>query len=337
MTNLKGRDFLKELDFTPAELQWLLDLSSHLKKAKKTHQEKPYLHGKNIALLFEKDSTRTRCAFEVASHDQGAHVTYLGPQGSQIGKKESMADTARVLSRMFDGIEYRGFGQDIVESLAHHADVPVWNGLTNEWHPTQLLADMLTMRECCPRPLNQQRMAYLGDARYNMGNSLMIGSAMLGVDFRSVAPKALWTGDAIYEQALAIARHTGAKILRTEDVQEGVDGCDFLYTDVWVSMGEPDSVWKERIEMLTPYRVNESMFEKTGNKECKFLHCLPSFHNRETTIGEDIFQRFGLECMEVDDAVFESERNMVFEEAENRLHTIKAVMVATLADEKIVF
>lgn len=337
MIDMLGRDFLKELDFTSEELTWLLDLASHLKNAKKNGIEKQYLTGRNIALIFEKDSTRTRCAFEVAAHDQGAHVTYLGPQGSQIGKKESMADTARVLSRFFDGIEYRGFGQNIVENLALHADVPVWNGLTNEWHPTQFLADMLTMRECCAKPLKRQCLAYLGDARYNMGNSLMIGSAMLGLDFRSVAPKALWTDDAIFHKAEAIAKNTGAKILRTESVDEGVANCDFLYTDVWVSMGEPDEVWKERIAMLTPYRVNEDMFAKTGNPQCKFLHCLPSFHNRETSVGEDIFQRFGLECMEVDDAVFESDRNMVFEEAENRLHTIKAVMVATLAKETLVF
>lgn len=337
MISMQGRDFLKELDFTSEELTWLLDLASHLKNAKKAGTEEHYLEGRNLALIFEKDSTRTRCAFEVAAYDQGAHVTYLGPQGSQIGKKESMADTARVLSRFFDGIEYRGFGQEIVESLARHADVPVWNGLTNEWHPTQLLADMLTMRENCNKPLQQQCLAYLGDARYNMGNSLMIGSAMLGVDFRSVAPKALWTSDHIFEQAQTIAQKTGAKILRTENIDEGVCGCDYLYTDVWVSMGEPDEVWKERIDLLLPYRVNENMFAKTGNAQCKFLHCLPSFHNRETTIGESIYQRFGIDCMEVDDAVFESDRNLVFEEAENRLHTIKAVMVATLARKPVVF
>lgn len=337
MISMQGRDFLKELDFSPEELTWLLDLASHLKSTKKAGNEEHYLEGRNIALIFEKDSTRTRCAFEVAAHDQGAHVTYLGPQGSQIGKKESMADTARVLSRFFDGIEYRGFGQEIVESLAEYADVPVWNGLTNEWHPTQLLADMLTMRENCNKPLHQQSLAYLGDARYNMGNSLMIGSAMLGVDFRSVAPKALWTSDAIFEQAQAIAQKTGAKITRTENIDEGVRDCDFLYTDVWVSMGEPDEVWKERIALLSEYRVNENMFAKTGNPQCKFLHCLPSFHNRDTAIGESIYQRFGIDCMEVDDAVFESDRNLVFDEAENRLHTIKAVMVATLARKAVVF
>ncbi len=245
--------------------------------------------------------------------------------------------TARVLSRFFDGIEYRGYEQARVEALARFASVPVWNGLTNEWHPTQLLADMLTMRECCPKPLNEQCLAYLGDARYNMGNSLMIGSAMLGVNFRSVAPRALWTSDEVFEMALHIARRTGAEITRVESVEEGVRGCDFLYTDVWVSMGEPDEVWKERIELLTPYRVDMAVMDKTGNPDCKFLHCLPSFHNRDTAVGEDIYQRFGLECMEVDDAVFESDRNMAFEEAENRMHTIKAVMVATLAEEALSF
>ena len=254
-----------------------------------------------------------------------------------MGKKESLADTARVLARFYDGIEYRGYEQERVEALAKYAHVPVWNGLTNEWHPTQFLADMLTMRECCPKPLNQQTLAYLGDARYNMGNSLMVGSALLGLDFRSVAPKALWTSDEIFEMATRIAKTTGARITRTESVQEGVKDCDFLSTDVWVSMGEPDSVWKERIELLTPYRVDAAAMEMTGNADCKFLHCLPSFHNRETTVGESIYQRFGIECMEVSDDVFESPRNMAFEEAENRLHTIKAVMVATMAEDPLVF
>lgn len=337
MNRLKNRDFLKETDFTPEDLTYLLELAANLKKAKKARQEPKFMKDKNIVLLFEKDSTRTRSSFEVAAHDQGAHVTYLGPSGSQMGKKESMADTARVLSRFYDGIEYRGYGQSRVEALAEHATVPVWNGLTNEWHPTQLLADMLTMRECCAKPLNRQILAYLGDARYNMGNSLMIGSAMLGVDFRSVAPKSLWTSDEVFEMARRIARRTGARITRTENVDEGVQGCDFLYTDVWVSMGEPDAVWKERINLLTPYRVDQRVMERTGNADCKFLHCLPAFHNRETTVGEDIYQRFGLECMEVSDDVFESPRNMAFEEAENRLHTIKAVMVATLAEEPLTF
>ena len=334
---LYQRDFLKETDFTPEELTYLLDLAAQLKQAKKARREPKFLADKNIVILFEKDSTRTRCSFEVAAYDQGARITYLGPSGSQMGKKESLADTARVLARFYDGIEYRGFEQERVEALAKHAHVPVWNGLTNEWHPTQFLADMLTMRECCNKPLCKQTLAYLGDARYNMGNSLMVGSALLGLDFRSVAPKALWTSDEVFETATRIAKTTGARITRTESVQEGVKDCDFLSTDVWVSMGEPDSVWKERIELLTPYRVDAAAMEMTGNADCKFLHCLPSFHNRDTTVGEDIYQRFGIECMEVSDDVFESPRNMAFEEAENRLHTIKAVMVATMAEEPLVF
>lgn len=332
MNRLFGRDFLRESDFTPDDLIYLLDLAAWLKQAKQSRREPRFLEGRNIGLIFEKDSTRTRCSFEVAAHDQGACTTYLGPTGSQIGKKESMADTARVLSGFFDGIEYRGFGQARVEALARHADVPVWNGLTNEWHPTQLLADMLTMRENCDRPLNGQRLAYLGDARYNMGNSLMIGSAMLGLDFRSVSPAALATSDEIYRLAQDIARTTGARITRTDDPAEGVKDCDFLYTDVWVSMGEPEDVWEERIRLLEPYRVDEAMFGLVGNPQCKFLHCLPAFHDRNTEIGESIYRRFGLTCMEVDDAVFESPRNLAFVEAANRMHTIKAVMVATLAD-----
>ena len=334
---LYQRDFLKETDFTPEELTYLLDLAAQLKQAKKARREPKFLADKNVVILFEKDSTRTRCSFEVAAYDQGARITYLGPSGSQMGKKESLADTARVLARFYDGIEYRGFEQERVEALAKHAHVPVWNGLTNEWHPTQFLADMLTMRECCNKPLSKQTLAYLGDARYNMGNSLMVGSALLGLDFRSVAPKALWTSDEVFETATRIAKTTGARITRTESVPEGVKNCDFLSTDVWVSMGEPDSVWKERIDLLTPYRVDAAAMELTGNPQCKFLHCLPSFHNRDTAVGEDIYQRFGIECMEVSDEVFESPRNMAFEEAENRLHTIKAVMVATMAEEPLVF
>ena len=334
---LYQRDFLKETDFTPEELTYLLDLAAQLKQAKKARREPKFLADKNVVILFEKDSTRTRCSFEVAAYDQGARITYRGPSGSQMGKKESLADTARVLARFYDGIEYRGYEQERVEALAKHAHVPVWNGLTNEWHPTQFLADMLTMRECCNKPLCKQTLAYLGDARYNMGNSLMVGSALLGLDFRSVAPKALWTSDEVFETATRIAKTTGARITRTESVPEGVKDCDFLSTDVWVSMGEPDSVWKERIELLTPYRVDAAAMEMTGNADCKFLHCLPSFHNRDTTVGEDIYQRFGIECMEVSDDVFESPRNMAFEEAENRLHTIKAVMVATMAEEPLVF
>ncbi|MCR4665712.1 MAG: ornithine carbamoyltransferase [Desulfovibrio sp.] len=332
MNALFGRDFLKEEDFTPAELSAFLDLAARLKKERREKREHPYLAGKNIALIFEKDSTRTRCSFEVAAHEQGAQVTYLGAQGSQIGKKESLADTARVLSRFFDGIEYRGFEQTRVETLARYADVPVWNGLTNEWHPTQLLADMLTISEHARAPLSTQKLAYLGDARYNMGNSLMLGSAMLGLDFRCVAPTRFWTSDAIYEKAKAIAAKTGARILRTESIEEGVRDCDFLYTDVWVSMGEPDEVWAERIEALSPYAITRDVFAMTGKKESKLLHCLPSFHNRDTEIGERIYQKFGLSFMEVSDEVFESERNLVFDEAENRLHTIKAIMVATLAE-----
>lgn len=335
LNSLYKRNFLKECDFTPNELVSLLDLSAKLKKAKCEHREPKFLKDKNIVLLFEKDSTRTRCAFEVAAHDQGAHVTYLGPSGSQMGNKESMPDTARVLSRFFDGIEYRGFAQSHVEALARYSSVPVWNGLTNEWHPTQLLADMLTMRECCNRPLHRQTLAYLGDARYNMGNSLMMGSAILGVDFRSVAPRALWTSDEVFEMAVRMATQTGARITRTESVEDGVKGCDFLYTDVWVSMGEPEDAWKERIALLAPYRVDMSVVDRTGNSDCKFLHCLPSFHNRDTTVGDDIYQRFGLACMEVADDVFESPLNMAFEEAENRMHTIKAVMVATLAQDRL--
>ncbi len=328
--NLRNRSFLKLLDFTPKEIQFLLDLSADLKAAKYAGTEQQRLKGKNIVLLFEKDSTRTRCAFEVAAFDQGAHVTYLGPSGSQMGKKESMEDTARVLGRMYDGIEYRGYSQEIVETLAKYAGVPVWNGLTTEFHPTQILADFLTMREHCSKPLNKVTFAYLGDARNNMGNSLMVGAAKMGMDFRAVAPKQCWPSDELYNKCLEIAKETGAKITRTESVAEGVKGCDFLYTDVWVSMGEPESVWAERINLLKPYQVNKKAMELTGNPNCKFMHCLPAFHNRKTAVGEDIFQKFGLESMEVTEDVFESDASIVFDEAENRMHTIKAVMVATL-------
>jgi ornithine carbamoyltransferase len=328
--NLRNRNFLKLLDLTPQEMKFLLDLSADLKKAKYNGTEQPRLTGKNIALIFEKASTRTRCAFEVAALDQGAHVTYLGPSGSQIGKKESMKDTARVLGRMYDGIEYRGFGQDIVEELGAHAGVPVWNGLTNEFHPTQILADFLTMMEHSDKPLHQVTFAYVGDARNNMGNSLMIGAAKMGMKFRSVAPKSVQPTAELVAQANAIAKETGAEIIVTDNVAEGVKGCDFIYTDVWVSMGEPDEVWKERIELLRPYQVNKAMMDATGNPKCKFMHCLPAFHNRETTVGEEIFQKFGLDGMEVTEEVFESPASIVFDEAENRMHTIKAVMVATL-------
>ncbi|HLP57832.1 MAG TPA: ornithine carbamoyltransferase [Candidatus Deferrimicrobium sp.] len=329
--NLKNRHFLKLLDFTPGEIKFLLDLSFELKKAKYAGTEKPRLTGKNIALIFEKASTRTRCAFEVAALDQGAHVTYLGPSGSQIGQKESMKDTARVLGRLYDGIEYRGFGQDIVEELAAHAGVPVWNGLTNEFHPTQVLADLMTMMEHCDKPLNKMSFCYLGDARNNMGNSLMVGAAKMGMEFSAAAPKSCQPSEELQKKCLEIAKHTGAKICITESVAEAVKGCDFLYTDVWVSMGEPESKWEERIHQMIPYQVNKKTLDMTGNSKVKFLHCLPAFHNRETKIGEDIFKKFGVESMEVTDEVFESEASVVFDQAENRMHTIKAVMVATLA------
>jgi len=328
--NLRNRHFLKLLDFTPQEIKFLLDLSRDLKKAKYAGIEQPRLTGKNIALIFEKASTRTRCAFEVAAYDQGAHVTYLGPTGSQIGKKESMKDTARVLGHMYDGIEYRGFGQDIVEELAKYAGVPVWNGLTNEYHPTQVLADFLTMMEYSDKPLSQVKFAYLGDARNNMGNSLLVGAAKMGMDFRSVAPKAVQPSEDLVKQAREIARETGASITVTDDLETGVKDCDFLYSDVWVSMGEPDEVWKERIDLLKPYQVNRRAMDLTGNANVKYMHCLPAFHNRETIIGEEIFQKFGLDGMEVTEEVFESPASIVFTEAENRIHTIKAVMVATL-------
>lgn len=328
---LKNRNFLKLLDFTPEEIRYLIDLSVKLKREKYEGKETRYLTGKNIALIFEKASTRTRCAFEVAAFDQGAHVTYIGPTGSQMGQKESMKDTARVLGRMYDGIEYRGFGQEIVEELGRYAGVPVWNGLTNEFHPTQILADLLTMQEHSAKPLNEISFCYLGDARYNMGNSLMVGAAKMGMDFRSAAPVNYQTGENLVTRCREIAAGTGAKITVTDNVAEAVKGVDFLYTDVWVSMGEPDSVWEERIRLLKPYQVNADIIKMTGNPDVKFLHCLPAFHNRETKAGEDIFQKYGLDGMEVTEDVFESGMSIVFDEAENRMHTIKAVMVATLA------
>ncbi len=328
--NLRNRNFLKLLDFKPEEIKFLLDLASDLKKAKYTGTEQQRLKGKNIALIFEKASTRTRCAFEVAALDQGAHVSYLGPSGSQIGQKESMRDTARVLGRMYDGIEYRGYGQDIVEELGKYAGVPVWNGLTNEFHPTQILADFMTMLEHSDKPLNRISFCYLGDARNNMGNSLMVGAAKMGMDFRAAAPKACQPAESLVETCREIAKETGAGITITDSVDEAVKGVDFLYTDVWVSMGEPDSVWDERIKLLRPYQVNIDVVKRTGNPKVKFLHCLPAFHNRATRVGEEIFQKFGLDGMEVTEDVFESEYSIVFDEAENRLHTIKAVMVATL-------
>jgi len=333
--NLKNRHFLKLLDFTPEEIAYLLDLSAQLKKAKKAGSEVQYLKGKNIALIFEKTSTRTRCAFEVAAYDQGARVTYLGPTGSQIGQKESMKDTARVLGRMYDGIEYRGFGQSIVEELAAYAGVPVWNGLTDEFHPTQVLADLMTMQEHSTKPLSEIKFCFLGDARNNMGNSYMVGAAKMGMDFRAAAPHACQPDQKLQEICMEIARYTGASILVTEDLADAVRGCDFLCTDVWVSMGEPASVWEERITLLQPYQVNRRTMELTGNPGCKFLHCLPAFHNRETKTGEEIYQKFGLDAMEVTEEVFESEASVVWDEAENRLHTIKAVMVVTLANEQV--
>ena len=329
--NLRKRHFLKLLDFSPQEIQFLLDLSADLKKAKSAGMEQPRLKGKNIALIFEKSSTRTRCAFEVAAFDQGAQVTYLGPTGSQMGMKESIKDTARVLGRMYDGIEYRGFAQEKIEVLARYAGVPVWNGLTDTFHPTQVLADFLTMIETSDRPLAEISFAYLGDARNNMGNSLMVGAAKMGMDFRTVAPVDVQPDQALVAEARKIAAQTGAQI-KISDKLDSVKGCDFICTDVWVSMGEPQNVWDERIHLLKPYQVNAAVLEKTGKPNVKFLHCLPAFHNRETEVGEDIYQKFGLKAMEVTEDVFESEASVVFDEAENRLHTIKAVMVATLGD-----
>ena len=328
--NLRNRNFIKLLDFTPEEIKFLLNLSWDLKKAKYAGTEQQKLKGKNIALIFEKASTRTRCAFEVAAFDQGALVSYLGPSGTQIGSKETMKDTARVLGRMYDGIEYRGFGQPIVEELAAYAGVPVWNGLTDKYHPTQILADFLTMMEHSDKPLHQVSFAYMGDARNNMGNSLMVGAAKMGMDYRAVAPKSGFPDKALVDECLEIAKSTGAKITITENVGEGVKGVDFLYTDVWLSMGEDPAKWESRIKEMLPYQVNMELLKKTGNLKVKFLHCLPAFHNRDTKVGEEIYRKYGVDAMEVSEEVFESEASIVFDEAENRLHTIKAVMVATL-------
>jgi len=331
--SLKNRNFLKLLDFTPDEIHFLIDLAMELKAAKKAGREKQTLGGKNIALIFEKSSTRTRCAFEVGAFDQGAQVTYIGPSGSQIGHKESMKDTARVLGRMYDGIEYRGYGQAIVEELGAYAGVPVWNGLTNEFHPTQILADLMTMLEHAPgKRLSELRFAYLGDARNNMGNSLMVGAAKMGMDIRLVAPKAFWPEEALVAQCREIAWETGAKITLTEEVAEGVANVDFLYTDVWVSMGEPKEAWGERVNLMKPYQVNQQVIEATGNPQVKFMHCLPAFHNEHTTVGREIELAYGLKGLEVTEEVFESAHSIVFDEAENRMHTIKAVMVATLGE-----
>ncbi|WP_405013308.1 ornithine carbamoyltransferase [Kitasatospora sp. NBC_01539] len=328
--NLRNRHFLKELDFTPQEFRFLVDLAAQLKAAKYAGTEQPRLRGKNIALIFEKTSTRTRCAFEVAAHDQGATTTYLDPAGSQIGHKESIKDSARVLGRMFDGIEYRGHGQHIVEELAANAGVPVWNGLTDEWHPTQMLADVLTVREHCAKPFSEVALAYLGDARNNMGNSLLITGALLGMDVRIVAPEQLWPAAEVQKAAQALAETSGARITLTESVADGVAGADFLYTDVWVSMGEPKEVWAERIEMLRPYQVSMDTVRATGNPAVRFLHCLPAYHDLGTEIGRQMHEATGMAELECTDELFESAHSVVFDQAENRLHTIKAVMVATL-------
>ncbi|MER7937001.1 MULTISPECIES: ornithine carbamoyltransferase [unclassified Streptomyces] len=329
-TALAGRHFLKELDFTEEEFRGLIGLAAELKAAKKAGTETRYLNGKNIALVFEKTSTRTRCAFEVAAADQGAVTTYLDPSGSQIGHKESVKDTARVLGRMFDAIEYRGHGQGVVEELAAFAGVPVYNGLTDEWHPTQMLADVLTMTEHSDKPLDTMAFAYLGDARYNMGNSYLVTGALLGMDVRIVAPRLLWPAGAIVELAERLAAASGARITLTEDVKDGVRGADFIATDVWVSMGEPKEVWDERIALLGPYAVTMDVLRASGNPDVKFLHCLPAFHDLGTDVGREIYERHGLTELEVTDEVFESEHSVVFDEAENRMHTIKAVLVATL-------
>lgn len=329
---LRNRHFLKLLDFSKQEIIYLLQLSAELKAAKKAGRETQYLRGKNIALIFEKDSTRTRCAFEVAAYDQGANVTYLGPNGSQIGHKESMKDTARVLGRMYDAIEYRGFAQTIVEELAQYAGVPVFNGLTNEFHPTQMLADLLTMQEHSNKPLEQIAYAYVGDARSNMGNSLLLIGALLGMDVRIGAPEHLWPAASILEQAHRLAKQSGARLLVTQEAQQAVQNVDYIHTDVWVSMGEPESAWRERIELLKPYQVNGALMAASGQAHTKFMHCLPAFHNRETEVGEWIYQTFGLNGVEVTEEIFESPQSIVFDQAENRMHTIKAMMVATLAE-----
>jgi len=329
--NLKNRSFLKLLDFDTKEIQFLLDVSRDLKRSKFNGTERKLLEGKNVALIFEKASTRTRCAFEVACFDQGANVTFIS-SGSQLGKKETVKDTARVLGRMYDAIEYRGFSHDIVEEFAKFSGVPVWNGLTNEWHPTQILADLLTIAEHSQgRPLSDIKIAYLGDARNNMGNSLMAGAAKMGMDIRLVGPKEYWPENSLVSKCSQISESTGAKILLTDDVKEGVLDVDFVYTDVWVSMGEADSAWGERIDLMKPYQVNSEVIKQTGNSNVKFMHCLPAFHNTETDVGQSISEKFGMNSLEVTEEVFESERSIVFDQADNRMHTIKAVMVATLA------
>lgn len=330
--SLKNRHFLRLMDFNPAEIQYLLDLSASLKKAKKAGTEQQKLKGKNIALIFEKTSTRTRCSFEVGAYDQGANVTYINPEGSQIGHKESMKDTARVLGRMYDAIQYRGYGQELVETLAQYSGVPVWNGLTDDFHPTQIIADFLTMLEHSDKPLNQIKMAYLGDARNNMGNSFVEGAALMGVDLRLVGPKAYWPEQALLDEVAEMAKSTGANILCTEDVAEGVKDVDFLYTDIWVSMGEPEEAWEQRINLMKPYQVNMDLLKLTGNPKVKFMHCLPAFHDSNTTVGKAMAEKYGMDGLEVTNEVFESEASIVFDEAENRMHSIKAIMVATLGE-----
>jgi ornithine carbamoyltransferase len=330
MIDLRGRDFMKLADYSPEEITYLIGLAAELKAAKREGREEQKLVGKEIALIFEKDSTRTRCAFEVAAYDQGAHVTFIGPGGSHMGHKETVKDTARVLGRMYDAIEYRGFAQDTAEQLAEWAGVPIYNGLTDEWHPTQILADFLTFQEHVPKPLNEVVFCYLGDARFNMADSYLVGGAKLGMDVRIASPKSLWPRDEIIELARSVADETGARITITEDVAEAVQGCDVLLTDVWVSMGEPAEAWAERIELLTPYQVNAEAMKRTGNPDVKFMHCLPAFHNTDTQVGKELFDKYGLEALEVTEEVFESPASLVFDEAENRMHTIKAVMVATL-------
>ncbi|HLP68397.1 MAG TPA: ornithine carbamoyltransferase [Rhizobium sp.] len=328
--NVKNRSFLTLRDYTPREIAFLLKLAADLKTAKYAGTEVPKLQGKDIVLIFEKDSTRTRVGFEVAAYDQGARVTYLGPTGSHIGHKESVKDTARVLGRIYDAIEYRGFGQEIVEQLAKYSGVPVYNGLTNEFHPTQILADFLTMQEHVEKPLHQVSYVFMGDAGNNMGDSLLIGGAKMGMDVRLCAPKACWPSQEIQDEAQAVATETGARVMITEDIDAAVKGVDFVYTDVWVSMGEAKEKWAERIKLLTPYQVNAALMAKTGNPRVRFMHCLPAFHNTETSVGADIKAEFGLDAMEVTEEVFESPASIVFDQAENRLHTIKAVLVATL-------
>ena len=332
VTDLRGRNLMRLADFTTEEITYLLDLAADLKAAKREGRERQKLIGKEIALIFEKDSTRTRCAFEVAAYDQGAHVTFIGPGGSHMGHKETAKDTARVLGRMYDAIEYRGFATDTAEELARWAGVPIYNGLTDEWHPTQILADFLTFREHLGKPLDEVVFCYLGDARFNMADSYLIGGAKLGMDVRIASPKSLWPREEIQELARSIASETGATITITESVEDAVRGADVLLTDVWVSMGEADEVWAERIKLLTPYQVNAETMKLSGNPDVKFMHCLPAFHNTDTEVGKEIYEKFGMEALEVTEEVFESPASLVFDEAENRMHTIKAVMVATIGE-----